>query len=48
MPESGGLHLYYTSGTTGRPKGVVLTHRNMISHAVSARRNRPPAQPARI
>ena len=35
MPESGGLQLYYTSGTTGRPKGVVLTHRNMICHAVS-------------
>ncbi len=27
-------HLYYTSGTTGRPKGVMLTHRNVKSHAL--------------
>ena len=33
LPQSGAFHLYYTSGTTGRPKGVVLTHKNMISHA---------------
>jgi acyl-CoA synthetase (AMP-forming)/AMP-acid ligase II len=25
--------LYYTSGTTGEPKGVVLTHRNVVEHA---------------
>lgn len=29
-------HLYYTSGTTGRPKGVMLTHRNVKSHALGA------------
>ena len=29
-------HLYYTSGTTGRPKGVQLTHRNVCVHAGSA------------
>ncbi|MFN7975507.1 MAG: AMP-binding protein [Acidobacteriota bacterium] len=26
--------IYYTSGTTGRPRGVVLTHRNIGSHAL--------------
>lgn len=29
-------HLYYTSGTTGRPKGVVLTHANVCTHALAA------------
>jgi fatty-acyl-CoA synthase len=28
--------LYYTSGTTGRPKGVMLTHRNVSEHALAA------------
>ena len=28
-------HLYYTSGTTGRPKGVMLTHRNVCTHALA-------------
>ena len=29
-------HLYYTSGTTGRPKGVMLTHANVCVHALGA------------
>ncbi|MFO7784731.1 MAG: long-chain-fatty-acid--CoA ligase [Thermodesulfobacteriota bacterium] len=39
-PQNRGLRdddvaqLYYTSGTTGRPKGVMLTHKNVKSHAL--------------
>jgi acyl-CoA synthetase (AMP-forming)/AMP-acid ligase II len=29
-------HIYYTSGTTGRPKGVMLTHKNVCTHALAA------------
>ena len=31
-----GFEMYYTSGTSGRPKGVVLTNANTLTHAHSA------------
>jgi fatty-acyl-CoA synthase len=34
VDENQTAHLYYTSGTTGRPKGVMLTHKNVCSHAL--------------
>lgn len=33
--------IIYTSGTTGNSKGVMLTHKNMVSHLYSARTLRP-------
>lgn len=33
VPADAPAHLYYTSGTTGRAKGVILTHRNVGYHA---------------
>lgn len=34
--EEDPAQLYYTSGTTGRPKGVILTHKNICTHALGA------------
>lgn len=33
--ENDAANIYYTSGTTGHQKGVVLTHRNIYTHALA-------------
>ena len=34
--ENATCELFYTSGTTGLPKGAMLTHRNLATHAIDA------------
>ncbi len=36
LTDSDIAHLYYTSGTTGKPKGVMLSHKNVTTHAICA------------
>ncbi|MCB2229020.1 MAG: long-chain-fatty-acid--CoA ligase [Desulfarculaceae bacterium] len=39
--EDDPAELFYTSGTTGPPKGVLLTHRNLYLHALTAMASMP-------
>ena len=48
-PQPGDLAiLMYTSGTTGMPKGVMITHQNLISAAAGVLENLPPLSPSDV
>ena len=42
----GMVELIYTSGTTGNPKGVILTHRNLVANILQINRHIPVVTPA--
>lgn len=46
LSDKDGYEMYYTSGTTGCPKGVVLTQRMVVQHALGTIHGRwqPPVQ----
>lgn len=46
--ESDIAEIIFTSGTTGEPKGVVLTHRNIISNALAATQIVPVSEKSRV